>query len=141
MTKYFRNELLGRNSYLDKLQFKAVQENNENILPIYEKIYGYWLPNSDCYGLTLDSNETIILECISKKRIKHIKPGCFPIINPKTQQEQIVCSKILDVECIGITSPMNWTVTLACYSEYFYKSKHIDILKILTLNVLYLYYK
>ncbi|XP_018573931.1 uncharacterized protein LOC108912978 [Anoplophora glabripennis] len=121
ITKYFSNELLGRNSYLGKLHFKAFQESNENIFPNYTKVYGFWLPNSNCYGVTLDSNETVILGCTSKDRISHVRSGCFPVINPKVEQEQVVCSKILDAECIGITSPLNWTVALACYSEYEYR--------------------
>ncbi|XP_018573927.1 uncharacterized protein LOC108912975 [Anoplophora glabripennis] len=130
VTSYLSNETLGRNSYIGKLNFKASQKIDANFVEYSKKIpmvYSYWLPNSDCYGITLDSNETIILECISKERLKYVKSGCFPVINPKVEQEQIVCSKILDAACVGITSPMNWTVALACYSEYYKNTP--DIIK------------
>lgn len=125
VTEYLSDEFLGKHSYLGRSQFKASQETisyfskypNEAIT-----IYGHWIPNSTCYGLTLPSNETITLECTSADRSKHAKNGCFHIVNPKTKEEQIVCSKVLDEGCVGVTTPMNWSVALACYHQQ-YKSK------------------
>ncbi|XP_018573963.1 uncharacterized protein LOC108912999 isoform X2 [Anoplophora glabripennis] len=128
VTSYLTNETLGKNSYIGKLKFKASQKSDANFIEYSKEIpmvYSYWLPNSDCYGITLDSNETIILECISKERLKHVKSGCFPVINPKVEQEQIVCSKVLNAACVGITSHMNWTIALACYSEHYKNAPEI----------------
>lgn len=116
---YLSNEYIGKNSYLGKYKFESFKEPNYSDAPEYFgrrfTVYGYWLPNSNCYGVTLDSNETVILECISKK---HEKYGCFSVINLKNKQEQTVCTKILNETCAGITTPLKWSVALACYSQY-----------------------
>lgn len=121
---YLSDEYLGRHSYLTKFEFETFRRDNLNLSKYLEgtsTVYGYWLPNSNCYGLTLDSNETVILECISNNTLpnEEVKSGCFRIINQKikTQQEHIVCTKVLNDTCVGITTPLKQSVVLACYSQ------------------------
>lgn len=114
---YLSDEYLGKHSYLTQFEFKTFKSEYARST---SSAYGYWLPGSDCYGVTLDSNETIIIDCISKLKSKTVKSGCFRIINKikKPQQEQVACTKILNDTCVGIKTPSNWSVVLACYPQH-----------------------
>ncbi|KAJ8911432.1 hypothetical protein NQ315_005965 [Exocentrus adspersus] len=119
---YISDEYLGKNSHLEQTAFGI--SNQSSFLPetFESKVYGYWLPNSSCYGITLESNETVILQCTDT--IKNKKPGCFLVSGPN---EETVCIKILNDKCVGITTPLNWSVALACYTQH-YKSQN-ELLK------------
>lgn len=123
ITTYLSNEYLGKNSYIDKSKFMTFNENIAWKIPKYllqkSTVYGYWLANATCYGVTLPSNETVILECLASDRSRHIERGCFLVNNLQLEkeQEQVVCIKVIDRKCVGITTPMNWSIEFGCYSE------------------------
>lgn len=64
--------------------------------------------------MTLESNETIILECVVQKE-KQEQPGCFQLITAENERHS-VCTKVLNEACAGLTTPKNQSVALACYS-------------------------
>lgn len=136
ITTYLSNAYLKKSSYADKPKFKTfyrnIPWNIQKKFQIKFTVHGYWLPNTTCYSITLPNNETVILECTTEDRIKHLRPGCFLVINPQvtTEQEQIVCIKVLDRLCIGIVTPMQWIVELACYYEDYNTSKCIKFIQI-----------
>lgn len=122
ITTYLSYARFGKISYSDKPKFKTfyrdVPWNIQKYLQIKSTAYGYWLPGTTCYGITLPNNETVVLECTSGDWIK--QPDCLPVMNTEIiKEEQFVCIEMLDQYCIGIVTPKQWSVELACYGEYY----------------------
>lgn len=108
--KYLENEYSGKNLPLFDLKYKGY-----NLEPTDSfDIYTYWVPKTSCLGITLESNETIILECVVQKE-KQEQPGCFQLITEENER-QSVCTKVLNEACVGFTTPKNLSVALACYN-------------------------
>ncbi|XP_023309927.1 uncharacterized protein LOC111691405 isoform X2 [Anoplophora glabripennis] len=109
---YLENEYIGKNSALLNLKYEVFNNNLDSSSSL--DTYSYWVPKTSCLGITLESNETILLECMVLKE-KQEQPGCFQLITAENEK-QSVCTEILNEACVGLTTPKNLSVALACYN-------------------------
>ncbi|KAJ8909751.1 hypothetical protein NQ315_014360 [Exocentrus adspersus] len=112
---YIEDEYLGRNAYLHSPSFEVFNTKQFTDCSNLIQISASWIPKTSCLGITLESNETIILDCLIQNE-KQEEPGCFQLIT--TGNERVpVCAKILNEACVGLTTPNHWSVVLSCYPE------------------------
>ncbi|XP_018564165.1 uncharacterized protein LOC108905676 [Anoplophora glabripennis] len=73
----------------------------------------------NCLGLTIDTSETVILECPGKKAVN---PGCFDVItvnksSASDRQVTVACVQAVSSKCVGITTPNSLKISLSCLSS------------------------